>query len=110
MPDDPNVWIIIAVVIALVFIVAILKGKRRLRVTGPAGTGAELDGTERKISVLDGVSAENVEAGNVVGSRSQAGSMATEVSVMNKAVIRGGKFADIVGEEIKPAEPPKKVE
>lgn len=105
MPDNPVVWYVVAGVIALVFIVAILRGKKHLTVTGPGGTSAQL-AEERKVSVADGVTFENAKVGNVTGSRSEAGSTAAEVSVMNKAVVKGGEFGDITGEEIK-VTPPK---
>ena len=112
MPNDPEVWIIVAVVIALVFVIAILKGKRRLRVTGPGGVGANMEDTERKISVADSVTFEQAKVGNVVGSRSEGGATpASDISVLRNATIKGGEFGDLIGEDIKPAaEPPKKTE
>jgi hypothetical protein len=112
MNNDPKVWIIIAVVIALVFVFAIMKGKRRLRVTGPGGATAYVEDTERNISLAESVTFDQAKVGNVVGSRSEGGAApASDISVLRNATIKGGEFGDLIGEEIRPApETPKKTE
>jgi hypothetical protein len=112
MPDNPTVWIVIAAVIALVFIVAMMKkGRRKLSVKGPGGIGANLEETGRTVTVGKKLQAENAELGNVIGSRSTAGSTASEIDVLNEANLKGTKTGDVIGEVITPAtEPPKKTE
>jgi hypothetical protein len=101
MSDNTTMYVILAVILAGILIVAIVKSTSKVRIKLP-GMEAGVDPEEKRtISVAERSTFENVDAGNVTGERreSAGGQAARDVSVMNDAVVRGGKIGDITGVE-----------
>jgi hypothetical protein len=105
MPNDPNIQIIIAVVVALIIIAAIVWGKRRVRIKA-GGMEASVEDQERRIVVAEGLDLKDARVRNVVGSRTTGDrAPATEISVFNHGKVEGGEVGDIIGEESVPGNP-----
>jgi len=99
MSDSVTIQIVIYAALALVLVVAIAWGAKRVKLKLP-GIEASVDPDEKRtVSVAERMTIERAEVGNVTGERraDAAGPAARDVRVLNDATIRDGKIGDITG-------------
>ena len=96
------VQIVMFVVLAVIVVVAILWGAKRVKLKLPGGVEASVDPDEKRtVTLAKGARFEDAKIGNVTGERrtGASGPAAREVDVLTGAVIKGGSVGDITGVE-----------
>src|SRR5947207_13144597 len=95
------VQIVMFAVFAIVVVVAVVWGAKRVKFKLPGGVEASIDPDEKRtVTVAKGAKFEDAKVGNVTGERrSGASGPARDVDVLSDGVIKGGSIGDITGVE-----------
>jgi len=94
------VQIVMFVVFAVVVVVAIMWGAKRVKFKLPGGVEASVDPDEKRtVTVAKEATFEDAKIGNVTGERRSgaSGPAARDVDVLSGGVIKGGSVGDITG-------------
>jgi len=115
MLEDPQVWIIGIIAVAVVLIIALFLGRGLKFRKGQDGISLELEkGSVPEQKDSDGVSVgeglvieKGARVGNIVGEEvpvGEGGDSASSVEVMKDGTISGSEAGDIVGRRVVPAD------
>lgn len=97
MSDNTTIQIVVYASVALVLVVAIIWGGKRVKLKLPGVEASVEPDEKRKVSVAERTKFESAEVGKITGERRSGtgGTAAGEIGVMNDSIVRGSKIGDI---------------